>query len=486
MKLSQKIEYSMPVVQFDVNANFCNSQHIYIPKSLNKFITPEMIPRGVKSIKFNDDYNKPIAENIIPQTVENIIFGYEYNQPIGYNTLPISLTKIKFGERFSQSLVDSLPAELSTIYFSASYNYIIYRRTFPSGVKKIVFTNQLDYPQFFHSGLREIYFNGKCTNIITRETLPSTLETIIFTDCHWGNIHSDAIPLSVQTFEYAVSANNIQKIKSFYNRITTLYICDYNYRSPRNIDIDINDAKILLDIKVIKISQIVLQSMIDILIRCFNTDTEYWLYSKYDFDSNDYTKDYGTYTICKKIEKKDGFYCKIIFNKSESEIHSDVVKQLQVLLLNNSNKKILQKNVKLQECNTKLKLDCEQLCSDYYYMMKNNSDIVGQLQSEILLLNENIAAEENNNEIMQENMRLMNSELAIKYDIIEQLRDENDELTKENDDLGIMHRLKIAKLQNENSELKSKLELNDDKNYKIILLENKIKEIYSALNIEKY
>ncbi|KAF2071948.1 hypothetical protein CYY_006742 [Polysphondylium violaceum] len=79
-----------------------NTTHILWP--LNQVISPGVLPNGILSCLFGNDYNQIIPQGSLPESLVNIVFGSKFNQDLDNIHFPLKLKYLTFGNGFRQTL----------------------------------------------------------------------------------------------------------------------------------------------------------------------------------------------------------------------------------------------------------------------------------------------------------------------------------------------------------------------------------------------
>jgi hypothetical protein len=123
----------------EININFdgeeiekINENNIYIHNK-NERLKKEMIPVGIKKIKFCDNFNQSIDIGEIPEGVIYIQFGKNFNKELKKGIIPSSVRFLTFGYYFNNELkVGDLPENLKYLNLGGLYNYKLNKKIIPN------------------------------------------------------------------------------------------------------------------------------------------------------------------------------------------------------------------------------------------------------------------------------------------------------------------------------------------------------------------
>ena len=100
----------------------------------DQLIGENVLPAGLESLRIGHYYNQQIERNVLPSGLRSIVFDFHFNQPIGENVLPSKLQSIYFGKHFNQPL-DNIP-EKTKLYIcnnhskmTRNYTYFDYAKS---------------------------------------------------------------------------------------------------------------------------------------------------------------------------------------------------------------------------------------------------------------------------------------------------------------------------------------------------------------------
>ena len=105
-----------------ISVNFGDEPEITIPVCVNTLMEHITIPKTVKKIIFNDEFNHVLKPGVLPEGITDIRFGSSFNQILEEGVIPTSVTSLTFGVSYNKSIKkDILPKNLKNLFFRSQY-----------------------------------------------------------------------------------------------------------------------------------------------------------------------------------------------------------------------------------------------------------------------------------------------------------------------------------------------------------------------------
>ena len=113
----------------------------------DKPIPPGALPRSLRCLHFNNNYNQPLQAGGISEGVQVVHFGYAFNQVLEAGHLPASLTHLGFGAMYNEQLLPGvLPTGLQRLHLGGQYKHPLQPGALPAQLRRLTLSHDYNQP----------------------------------------------------------------------------------------------------------------------------------------------------------------------------------------------------------------------------------------------------------------------------------------------------------------------------------------------------
>ncbi|KAF2078546.1 hypothetical protein CYY_000170 [Polysphondylium violaceum] len=187
-----------------------------------------MFPKTLKYLYLSECFNQPIKRNMLPKTLHSLYFGLKFNQPIQRDVLPRYLKVLSFGDEFKQKLSPgTIPNSVEQLSFGV--NSILYPRSIPSSVRKLILKNPISTQTLIECVPNSV------TELIIQEHKNEWTESV--------ELEAKHLPQSLTILCIDHPKQTIYNIDHLPPTVTSLSLCNHLFKSkipPSIIDLQLN------------------------------------------------------------------------------------------------------------------------------------------------------------------------------------------------------------------------------------------------------
>ena len=217
-----------------------------LPRSLKKILLDQdfdtlmqnnPLPVDLKDMLLHCRFNKPLTKEMFPPNLEFLLLNGWFKQPILKNTLPDSLTELwLFGDFNSKIEPNILPPMLKILNFGTKFNQSIELNVLPKTLKilklSVCFDKEL-VPNTLPPTLEYLKFGSGFQQVLSKNVLPTSLRFLQFYEYYDQKIEQDILPNNLEFFQLIccdknnlIYKNNIEKKQNILTYTTEIKFDD--------------------------------------------------------------------------------------------------------------------------------------------------------------------------------------------------------------------------------------------------------------------